>query len=78
MALAVPITLHGLYDWPLFLIDDPTLANVGGTANLLILVPVLVVLVDLFWGIRLLRRLRRLQAETMAGRKVGVDQVAFL
>jgi RsiW-degrading membrane proteinase PrsW (M82 family) len=78
LALAVPITLHGLYDWPLFLIDDPALANVSGVAGLLILVPVLVVAVDLFWGIRLLRRLRRLQGDTMAGRKVGIDQIAVL
>jgi RsiW-degrading membrane proteinase PrsW (M82 family) len=78
LALAVPITLHGLYDWPLFLIDDPALANVSGVAGLLILVPVLVVLVDLFWGVRLLRGLRRLQADTVAGRKIGIDQIAVL
>lgn len=75
MALAFPILCHGFYDWPLFLIDDPALENQATIAGLLLLLPMAVVMVQLIWSVRLLRRLNRLQAHTMAGRNVSLAQL---
>ncbi len=75
MALAFPVLCHGFYDWPIFLINDPATEDNATMAGLLLLLPIAVVIVQLIWSIRLLRRLNRLQADTMAGRKVGLGQL---
>lgn len=66
LALAVPMTLHGLYDAPLFLanIDDSTVSQDTGAG--FILIPIAIVAIELVWAISLFRRLNRDQQALLA------------
>ncbi|MGE0151103.1 MAG: PrsW family intramembrane metalloprotease [Reyranellaceae bacterium] len=66
LCLLVPMSLHGLYDAPLFLagIDEP--AGSGGEQAAFVLVPLLVVAIQLVWAIWLFRRLNRDQQALLA------------
>jgi RsiW-degrading membrane proteinase PrsW (M82 family) len=67
LSLLVPMSLHGIYDAPLFL------ANIGespsgdeGEAGAMVLIPLLVVAIELIWAIWLFRRLNRDQQKLQA------------
>jgi hypothetical protein len=66
LALLVPMSLHGIYDAPLFLaeIGEPASGD-EGEAGAMVLVPLLVVAIELVWAIWLFRRLNRDQRKLL-------------
>ena len=68
-ALAVPILLHGLYDWPLMLMDPDQMSIRGADWVLAYpwpLIALAVLGVEAWISVRLYRRLRRAQGRAIA------------
>ncbi len=66
LALAVPISLHGLYNTPLFLADFETGAADDSMRGLFVLLPLAILAVEIGWAVRLFRRVNRDQKALLA------------
>jgi hypothetical protein len=66
LALVIPILLHGLYDFPLISLRAMTRIPVEPTGAMALLgwMAILVLVVEVVWALRLLRRLRAAQLRT--------------
>jgi RsiW-degrading membrane proteinase PrsW (M82 family) len=70
LSLLVPMSLHGIYDAPLFMADIWAPADGDeGAAVAMVVVPLLVVAIELIWAIWLFRRLNRDQQSVLAQSK---------
>jgi len=65
-ALAVPMSLHGLYDAPLFLAEIWQPKGADDSAGNVVLIPMLVVAIEFVWAVWLFRRLNRDQRALLA------------
>lgn len=74
-ALAIPILLHGLYDWPLLAADRYEGEPSDPLFYVLLLGVPVIVLGQAVWSIRMGRRLRRAQRETGPPEAPAVAQV---
>lgn len=66
LSLLVPMTLHGLYDAPLFLADIWEPAEEDDPRGMLVLLPLAIVAIELSWVVWLFRRVNRDQQALLA------------
>jgi RsiW-degrading membrane proteinase PrsW (M82 family) len=69
LAFLVPMSLHGLYDAPLFLADIDAPKGADDEAGAVVLIPLLIVAIELVWAVWLFRRVNRDQQALQAQSK---------